>query len=263
MLTDVHTHTSFSPDGTDDIFTMLSAAKEAKVKYYGVAEHFDFGLGFLTPAEDYFPSARALKKSEKDIRLIVGAEFGFEDNAASANYYNGIIEKYSPDFIVNSVHSNGVNDYYYLTPFEGRNKKDVYREYFSLVLKSLSAPYRYDIVGHIGYCSRYAPYADKKIIYSDFSYEIDKILEKIIEKDKILEINSSAAGSGGDFLPDGDVLERYYNLGGRNISFASDAHSREKICFKRGEAVKLLKDIGFTHITVPVSPEKRVKEELE
>lgn len=262
MLTDVHTHTSFSPDGTDDILTMVSAAKKAGVKYYGIAEHFDFALNFLTPAEEYFPAARDIQRSERDLSVLVGAEVGFEENEKSQKFYNRLIEKYSPDFIVNSVHSSGVNDYYYLTPYEKRNKKDVYREYFSLVLKSLSAPYRYDIVGHIGYCSRYAPYEDKKIIYSDFSYELDKILEKIIEKDKILEINSSAAGSGGDFLPDKDILERYFSLGGRNISFASDAHAKEKICFMRDRAIALLKEIGFTHITVPLSPEKRIKVEI-
>jgi len=258
IITDIHTHTTFSPDGEDDINVMISAAKAAGVKYYGIAEHFDFNLNFCASAEEYFPAARKIKEAEKDVCILVGAELGYAEGEASPRFYSSLIEKYNPDFIVNSVHSTEKGDYYYLAPYAGKNKKEAYGEYFSLVFKSLSAPYPYDIVGHLGYCSRYAPYEEKKIVYSDFSSEIDKILLKIIEKDKILEVNSSAAGSGGSFLPDRDILERYFSLGGRNISFSSDAHRREKICFGRSGAVKMLKEIGFKNIIVPVGGGKRI-----
>lgn len=259
MITDVHTHTKFSPDGESDIYAMVAAAKAAGVKYYGIAEHFDYSLNFCASADEYFPCAFSLKKGEKDINLIVGAELGYSVGADSAEYYGALIKKYNPDFIVNSVHSTDESDYYYLKPYSGKSKKEAYEEYFSLVLKSLSAPYSYDIVGHIGYCSRYAPYTDRKIIYSDFSSLIDKILRGIIERDKILEVNSSATGSGSDFLPDIDILERYFSLGGRSVSFASDAHRVKDICRNRDKAVSALKKIGFGYITVPLSGGERIK----
>lgn len=259
MITDIHTHTTFSPDGEDDIRAMISAAKKAGVKYYGIAEHFDYSLNFCTSANDYFPCAFSLKKSEKDINLLIGAELGYSKDEKAAEYYGALIKEYNPDFIVNSVHSTDEGDYYYLKPYSGKGKKEAYEEYFSLVLSSLSAPYRYDIVGHIGYCSRYAPYEERKIIYSDFSVLIDKILRGIIERDKILEVNSSAAGSGGDFLPDTDILERYFKLGGRNISFSSDAHRVKDICRNRDKAVAALKKIGFEYITVPLGAGERIK----
>lgn len=274
MITDVHTHTKFSPDGIDDIFTMVSAAKSKGVKYYGISEHFDFDIKVdglyvgdedtptYTPAEEYFSCARKIQKEEKDLTLLVGGEFGYTRNEAAATLYNELIEKYNPDFIVNSVHANGVSDYYFQKPYIGKNKKEAYGEYFSLVLKSLAPSYYYDIVGHLGYCSRFAPYEEKKIVYSDFSKEIDGILCGIIERDKILEVNSSTRGAGGVTLPDKDVIERYYLLGGRNISFASDAHKKENICFNRAEAVKILKEIGFTYIVVPVKRGARIKAPL-
>lgn len=263
MLTDIHTHTKFSPDGEGDIYAMLSAAKAAGVKYYGIAEHFDFDLSFLTSAKDYFPCARSLKEKEKDIALLAGCELGYSDKVGSAEYYEALIEEYKPDFIVNSVHSAGGEDYYYLKPYAGKDKKAAYEEYFALVLKSLSVPYRYDVVGHIGYCARYAPYAERKIVYSDFASAIDKILRGIIERDKILEVNSSASGSGGDFLPDTDILERYFALGGRNISYASDAHRAADICRGRNKIISALKKIGFEYLTVPLNETERINVPLE
>lgn len=273
MITDVHTHTKFSPDGIDDIFTMVSAAKAAGVKYYGISEHFDFDLQVdglyidedyapFTPAEEYFSCARKIQKEEKDLTLLVGGEFGYTVNEKAAPLYNELIEKYEPDFIVNSVHANGVSDYYFQKPFIGKNKKEAYGEYFSLVLKSLSPSYYFDTVGHFGYCSRFAPYEERKIVYSDFADEIDRILCGIIERDKILEVNSSVRGLAQLTLPDMDIVERYYLLGGRNISFASDAHEKENICFNRAAVVEKLKEIGFTYITVPVKRGVRVKAPL-
>ncbi len=266
ILTDVHTHTTFSFDAKDDINTMLAHAEKTGVSYYGIAEHFDYdylanGLSFgsapaqFIDAESYFKTARSLQKSCK-LKLLVGAEFGYCDDNTAIEKYIRAAEEYSPDFIVNSVHSTKKGDYYFGDPFIGKEKAAAYGEYFELVLKSLDAPYPYDIVGHLGYCSRYAPYPDKKIRYCDFPKEIDAILLKIIEKDKILEVNSSANGALSEFLPDKDVLRRYFELGGRNISFASDAHFKERICDKRKEIVSALKEIGFTYLTVPFVGEK-------
>ena len=75
----------------------------------------------------------------------------------------------------------------------------------------------------------------------------------IIEKNKILEVNSSVKGQV--FLPTAEIVQRYFKLGGRNISYASDAHGVERIGDKRKETVELLKEIGFTHITVPYKGE--------
>lgn len=100
----------------------------------------------------------------------------------------------------------------------GKEKRDAYNAYFQAVLASLDAPYPYDIVAHIGYCSRNAVYADPKIRYEDFSEILDRILYRIVEKDKILEINTSSKTAGSPFLPDTDILRRYYEMG-RQESF--------------------------------------------
>lgn len=274
LLTDVHNHTRFSPDGQDAIEEMLAAARERGVAYYGISEHFDYDYkvnnipfyggasASYTDPELYFSRARALKAAYAgQMEVLVGGEFGYTDNHAAFALYAEVIDKYSPDFVVNSVHTDGRADYSteeaYLDKNGGlRPKEEVYREYFSLVKKSLEAPYSFDIVGHLGFCTRYAPYGDKRARYEEYRSEIDGILLRIIAKDKILEVNGAGRGGASEFLPDRDILKRYYRLGGRKVSYASDAHSTPSILRNREKIAAALKEIGFTCVTVPVREER-------
>ena len=135
--------------------------------------------------------------------------------------------------------------------FEGKSKEYAYSRYLEQVRLSLDAPYPFDIVGHVGYVSRKAPYADRKIRYADYAALYDEILKTIIEKDKILEVNSSSRGAESEFLPDTDVLRRYFELGGRKVSFGSDAHWTERIADKADLVFRALKEIGFSFLTIP------------
>lgn len=269
FITDVHTHSTYSFDGKTDLQDMLKTALAKGVAFYGVAEHFDYdaylfrGAHWVTDAEEYFHGARHLQEDyEGCMNVLIGAEMGYSPDNRVQAFYQGLQEKYHPDFVVNSVHALSGNDYYHLSPFymvngKGeralREKKEVYKEYLRLIRRSLDAPYSYDIVGHIGYLTRYAPYEDKEMKYADYTEEIDDILTTIIQKGKILELNTSR--SNGIFLPSREFLERYFALGGRLISYASDAHIATSVANGREEAVALLKEIGFTYITVPCKGE--------
>jgi histidinol-phosphatase (PHP family) len=86
---------------------------------------------------------------------------------------------------------------------------------------------------------------------TEFGEQIDDILQTIIRKDRILEINSSSKQLKQRTIPALPIIQRYYELGGRKVSFGSDAHNCERIMEKRDEVVAALKEIGFTYITVP------------
>lgn len=267
ILTDVHTHTTFSADGIDDIWTMLAQAKALGLTYWGISEHFDYdykvnGITYegtpiaYTDSQSYFAAARLLQSQTSLPHILVGCEFGFTDNPNVFPLYDDIIEKYEPDFIVNSVHTQGMSDYYEPRAFGNLDKQTSYGHYLGLIRKSLDAPYRYDIVGHIGYVCRKAPYADRIMHYSEFSEQLDDILTTIIKKDKILEVNSSVKGLDTPFLPFPEIVGRYYQLGGRMISFASDAHNAARLADGRETAMQTLKSIGFTHLTIPCHGKK-------
>ena len=43
MITaDIHTHTTFSPDGRSSIEEMIARAQERKLEIYGISEHFNY-----------------------------------------------------------------------------------------------------------------------------------------------------------------------------------------------------------------------------
>lgn len=272
FLTDLHTHTTFSYDGRDTAVEMLAHAQKQGIAFFGVSEHFDYDCDKTLmheagctdwldiDAEEYFHTLRHLQEDYAGVmNVLVGAEFGYSKNADAQGRYVLTYEKYRPDYVINSVHCDGGLDFAFTRFTE--DKATVYGRYLRLVRDSLDAAYPYDIVGHIGYIARYVPFEDKDFSLEEFAAEIDDILKTIIQKDKILEVNSSNKQLSNRTLPAEPILERYYQLGGRKISYGSDAHFKARIGDKREEVVAMLKSIGFTYLTVPYRGE-HIKVEL-
>ena len=267
FLTDMHTH-SFpaSHDGRNTAAEMLVEAQKMGVAFYGFSEHFDYDYDVekMSPEEyketrngdegEYFHNTRHLQEDYEGVmNVAVGVEFGFSEKEEVQGRYAMTYEKYHPDFVINSVHGGNGMDFIRYTFTE--TKGEIYRMYLRLIRKSLDVPYHYDIVGHIGYIARYVPFEDKSISLEEFGEELDDILKTIIAKDKILEVNSSTKNLPQLCLPDVHILQRYYELGGRKVSFGSDAHFTSRLMEKREEIVSALKKIGFTYITVPFKGE--------
>ena len=272
ILTDLHTHTDFSPDGRGTMSEMLSHAHALGVGIYGLSEHFNFdmivnnipldGPRPQTPVDAYFTAARAFQKEyEGKMQVLVGGEFGYTDNPQAAVLYHDLVQRHSPDYIINSVHNLAEGDYAYghgYTDSNGkvRDQQEVYEEYLGLVRRSLDVSYPYDILGHVSYCTRYAPYEDRRMRWKDYANSLDDILRMVINKQKILEVNSSNKQGPSLTLPDIDIIERYYELGGRAISYGSDAHFPSRILEHRAKVVDVLRAIGFEYLTVPFRGER-------
>ncbi|MBQ5926512.1 MAG: histidinol-phosphatase HisJ family protein [Clostridia bacterium] len=273
IVSDLHNHTTFSHDGMQEIEEAVETAYRTELRYFGISEHFDYDYifnrvrfqdgkpPFMTDADAYFTKARKIQKAYqgKKTEILVGAEFGFAEDEATFKKYLETYEKYRPDYVINSVHSHYGSEFCDEDFLDAngnlRKKRDIVLEYLTLVKKSLSVPYPYDIVGHISYLCRYLKQEDKSIAYEEYKAEYDEIFKEIIQKDKILEINTASKNLPFDFLPRADVVKGYYDLGGRKISFGSDAHDSFRIGEKRDLVEKALKEIGFEGITVPKNGE--------
>ncbi len=268
FLTDMHTHTyPASHDAVSSLQEMAAAAQKKGLAFLGISNHFDYDYDLFQRSkeelaeimngdeEGYFHDARHLQEDYEGVmNIAVGAEFGYSDKAEVQGRYLSTYEKYRPDYVINSVHGGEGRDFAeYAFPEE---KSEVYATYLRLIRRSLDAPYPYDIVGHIEYIVRYVPFADRVIAVEEFAEQIDDILRTIIAKGKILEVNTATKDLPRLTLPYEGILRRYFELGGRKISYGSDAHSVERIADKREQAVALLKEIGFTHLTVPFRGEE-------
>ncbi len=253
MIADIHLHSSFSFDSDENIDNYIVKAKSLGEKVLGFTEHYDYDayllgedLGLLD-IESYLPKIESLRQNNPDMKILAGIELGY--SVLSVDKYKEIIKKYPFDHVVLSVHCLPVyGDFYNGTAFVGRNTRDVYEEYLQTILASINSDVDYDIIAHIGYCQRYAKDKSVKIDYDTYPKLIDEILTGIIKKGKCLEINTSFEGVG-DFLPDKSIIRRYISLGGKSLSFASDAHKADRYTEGKDAVISFLKSIGVEEMS--------------
>lgn len=254
-MNDLHLHTAFSFDSSELPENYVKAAIARGCKAVGFSEHYDYDA-FLDKATDvelcdvgaYFNSLNRLRQQyADDICLLAGIELGYR--AEATEHYNALTKKFPFDYVINSLHTlANRGDCYHDNFFKGWELKDSYMRYLEGVLESVTSDLDYDIVGHLGYASRYRKGEDVRLKYRDFSGILDEILQEIIRRDKCLELNTSVGSSGSDFLPDRDIVERYLQLGGKKLSFGSDAHRAVDFMRRSSEAADFLKSAGVEEL---------------
>lgn len=252
-MIDVHIHTRFSFDSEELPENYIEEARSRNVSVIGFSEHYDYDA-FLDGAQisladipNYLSYCRNLGRVKRPPKILCGIEFGYSKRAMQT--YKSLSDYYPFDYIINSVHTlPGRGDCYFPSFFDGKSVRQAYFDYFSAVLESVKADYDYQIVGHVGYVSRYCKGENSKIRYVDYSDILDDILNEIIKRDKCLEINTSSGEAGSDFLPDCDVIERYLQLGGKKLSYASDAHRASDYMRKAEKVLSYLKSVGVKEL---------------
>ncbi|MFW5780011.1 MAG: histidinol-phosphatase HisJ family protein [Bacillota bacterium] len=253
-MIDTHIHSTHSHDGRQKIEAIIRKAKSLGLTYLAVTDHCDWDYLAISGYEyfqqlnikGYLEEMEKIKEKTKGLFLAVGLELGYHNKASKK--YKEVIPFERFDYIINSVHSIGNHDVYFPAFFEGKERSLAYRQYLLGVLESVEAPYPYNTIGHIGYIAKNSIYDNKLLTREDFPDIIDSILKLIIEKDKTLELNSNIKGD--ICMPNPSIIKRYFELGGDNITFASDAHKTNRL----GEGYDILKDFalenGFRYWTI-------------
>ncbi len=254
-MIDCHTHTMFSADSKENPELLIQKAIEKGLDYLAITDHIDRDYLFgdirqteQIDMEEYYKALTILKdKYKSQIDIAIGAEFGFCIPAEPL--YKEIDNSYKLDSTILSVHTIKGNDAYFPEFFFGREKKQAYTSYLEAIELSLQAPYQYDIIGHIGYITRNAPYTDKALYYSEHRDIIDSILRRIIEQDKCLEINTRSISHNAPFMPALEIIERYKELKGEKISFGSDTHTADGVAKGYKSVTEYLTSLGYTYLT--------------
>lgn len=258
---DCHLHTIFSPDGTAQPEAMVLRAIELGLKHICITDHMDnsyFDPGFKQfDKYSYYNAVSELKeKYAGQIYINVGLEVGY----TSANFRENeeLLKKRPFDYVITSVHEVAGTDCYYPHHFDGKTRDEAFAEYFEAVLDSVNVDYRVDALGHIGYITRVAPYKNRVVKSGEFADIIDEIFRTVIKRDIIVELNTSAKGAPVPFIPNPEILQRYYDLGGRKICPSSDAHDTVRIADGYTLAASIAKEIGFDGWTL-IENNKHIK----
>ena len=249
MYVDSHVHTEFSADSE---MKAADALREAAKQGLGLVftEHLDYDYPsagteeFIFDPEAYWAKYEPLRADEM---LSLGVEMGM---MASAREKNAAFLRRVPfDFVLASIHFLDVKDLYYPETFEGREKGEMYHEYFTVMRDEIYAHPFINALAHIDYIARNAPFDNPEISYGAFSEDIDAVLRALVETDTAIEINTrrlSVPRGIKELVP---VYRRYHELGGRYVTIGSDAHVPQGIgrCYDR--ARELARAFDLTIVT--------------
>lgn len=237
FMIDYHVHSTYSADGMSSPREFVHAAQELNLKEIGFAEHVDLdpdlrGFNFL----DFPGYCRTLEelREPESVTIRCGLEVGYQP------HLEGSIRRYVSekdcDFIIGSIHElNGISmNQDFLTEFSPR-------QYFEAV-KTMIMSGIFDIVGHLEYFRRWGGLYSS----SEFRNEICTILQLVIEKKMVLEVNTSGLRHHcQDTYPSSSIIQWYRELGGELVSLGSDAHIAEDTAFQFSPVTEKLKSTGF------------------
>lgn len=183
MIFDSHSHTSFSADSD---MTAEDALKAARARGLGIVftEHLD--VDFPGELDFSFDPAAYWKQYEplRGDNLHLGIEVGMQAGTAEAS--RAFVTRAPFDLVIGSVHLLRGIDIYEKECFEGREKDELYREYFRTMAEMIACHDFIDVLGHIDYIARTAPYENPELSYGAFADEIDAVLRTAVAQGVVL-----------------------------------------------------------------------------
>ena len=241
----MHLHSDYSVDADDTINDMCQKAIDLGLKGICFTEHLD--MNPKDPAYDYFELnsyLQALTKAktdfENELLVLGGVEFN-KPNCYPEKLKEVISSKF--DVILASIHWMDEMMFGSGDLVESYATAKIFNKYYKLMLEMVKYG-DFDILAHMDFPKRYV--AGKVDITDNFE-KIKEILKVIIQKDIVLEINTSSIRKGiKDCMPGREILSLYYDLGGNKVTLASDAHRVSEIAADFDFALEIIDKFDLT-----------------
>lgn len=240
---DVHLHSTFSRDGRGSMRDFCLMAQTREVEHICFTEHVEYdpkdgGMDLPFHLSSYFQEMEFCRENYRDLSIYAGLEVG--DPYYYGEEFKELVTGHPFDFIIAAAHMfDGlfVGDERYL---KSKDLSTIYLEYFQALERILDYPY-FDVLGHFDFPKRYA--RGEKAYPRDL---LLSILKTLIDKEKGIEINTSALRKGcREPCPGEEILSLYKELGGEIVTLGSDAHDPKDLGAGIEEAVELLRGTGF------------------
>jgi histidinol-phosphatase (PHP family) len=236
-MIDYHVHSTFSFDGSSHPGDYVRSAASYGLEELGFSEHVDLdplleGYNYL----DYPQYVRILGQLRVGAPLPIryGLEVSYQKHLEPS--IRDYLSSAASDYVIGSVHE-----------VDGMTMDDTFLErftphpYFEAVTHMMTSGL-IDVVGHLEYFKRWGgDYSS-----SDYESVIVPVLETLIERTLVLEVNTSGLRHPVcDTYPSFTVLKWYRALGGTLITLGSDAHEPSQVAFHFEPVCLQLKEIGF------------------
>ena len=243
MVADLHVHTEFSCDSEAKMEQYIEQACNKNMQVICFTDHVDlnpndYGFNYYVP-ERFFTNFQQIKeKYNNQIKMYAGIEFG-EPHLYAERLKE--LSGYAYDFIIGSIH--WIGDMFPCQKVrEQYSAKEFYTLYWEEVLNTVKQG-GFDCLGHIDFPKRY--YGE--IYYSEA--KMKEIFERLLEKDMVIEMNTSSLRKGHkETMPGKELLELYKERGGRYVTIGSDAHEAKDIGADNHVAKSLMRECGLLEV---------------
>lgn len=246
MFFDTHIHTAVSTDSDMDPSHALAvaAAMDAGLIF---TEHVDMDYigndtDFRPDCGKYLADYAALRSR----RLLLGVEIGMTH--MSAGYNRELAGRHDFDYVIGSVHMVGTRDIFIDYFHQDKSRRQFYGEYLDYMLRMVLENDFFDSLAHIDYISRYSPFDDKDLDYAEYAEKYDAILTALLDKGKILELNTRRLGLEEARENLRRIYRRYRELGGKYVTVGSDAHTSSAIGYLFREADTFLWELDLKSV---------------
>lgn len=258
-LCDFHTHSLISPDSSAPLADMAQAALERGLSELCVTDHCDL-LDYTGHPNAHFDWAGAMAQFHQvqaqlqgKLTLRLGLELG--SAPACPDSARHILRQGGDhlDFVLGSLHNwigRRDNQELYFTDFS--NNPALAREAMECCLTHTRTlvtqlPDCYDSLAHIIYPLRYIQRDGIALDIQQFEAPIREIFRVVAQSGHALEVNTCRGRNVEDWRI---LLTWFRDCGGEYVTLGSDAHRPEDMAKGISQAAQLLRQTGFTHVTV-------------
>lgn len=248
---DYHLHSHFSADSLMTMEELCQTAYNKGLAEIAITDHHDLdyqdpNITFLIDKNNYFNEIEKYQaKYQADLKIKKGLELGLQPHILE-ECSDFIAEDF--DFVIASFHTVDKKVLYGGEFFKNYSQLEANIKYLENMLEILKKYDNYNVLGHLDLIRRYGNFKEQIDLMKNPKTKaiIRAILKLIIKKDKGLEVNTSGLRIKGENpLPSFEILNLYYQLGGRIITLASDSHRTQDIANKFSSTAAKLKKIGF------------------
>jgi histidinol-phosphatase (PHP family) len=253
MLLDYHTHHYRCGHARGVMEDYIQAALAVGLKEIGVSDHSPiYHLGAnphplprtaMSQLElpHYIDEALALQqKYAGRIAVKIGVESDYlEEHEA---HYRSLWAGYPLDYVIGSVHWLGTWNIFYPELPNGMTAMEAYLTYLNLTGRAAASGI-YEIIGHLDCLKTRGHLPDRAIIPP-----LEEAIRALADSGVAIELNTSGwRKECAECYPRAEVLARCHHWG-VPVTFGSDAHDPHLVGAGYAEAVRLLKEIGYTEL---------------
>jgi len=255
-MIDLHVHSHFSSDCDEKMEDMIKEAIARKIRVIAITDHIDYdykdpSINFDFDVDLFLSEIKRLKKKyQKQIKILIGLELGLQ--AHIIGKLKALTNRYAFDFIIGSFHTVDSKDLYRGDFYVDRTSEEAWDIYLDEVYSTLLKFDNFSVLGHLDLIKRYNEDV-RNVDLSDYKEKLEKIFRLIIKKNIGLEVNTSGLRKTyglNETLPSKEILELYYDCGGRIITIGSDSHTKETLASHYESVKEMLEAIGFKDLYI-------------